>query len=81
MIAKQLPCLGDPRHRGLAHVDHCVLDIRVFQSILHKGHIGTRVEQMHCDRMAQRMKAPFRFRNPGPLPSCSSASSEARKPW
>ena len=29
MARKQLPCLGIPRHRGVAHVDHRVLDIPV----------------------------------------------------
>ena len=29
MARKQLPALSIPRHRGVAHVDHGVLDIRV----------------------------------------------------
>ena len=66
MACKQLSCLSIPRRRGVAHVDHGGLDI-VPSTVLHKGHIGSCIQQTHCDRMAQRMKAPFGLRNSGPL--------------
>ena len=63
MTGKQLPRLGIAGDRGVAHVHHGVLDIRVAQSVLYKGDIGSCVEQMHRDRVAQRMKAPLGLRN------------------
>ena len=70
MARKQLSCLSIPRHCRVAHVDHGVLDIRVPSTVLHKGHIGSCIQQMHRDRVAQRMKAPFGLRNSSPLAVC-----------
>ena len=52
MAGKQLPCLGITGHRRVAHLDDGILDIGVAQPVLHERHIGTRVKQMHGDRVA-----------------------------
>ena len=62
MTGKELPCLGIAGHRGVPHVDHGVLDVGVPQPVLHEGHIGSGVQQMHRNRVAQRMKTPLGFR-------------------
>jgi hypothetical protein len=46
MARKQLRCLSIPRHHGIARVDHGVLDIRVPYTVLHKGHIGSRMRNV-----------------------------------
>src|SRR6266446_2015114 len=63
MAGKQLPCLGIAGDRGVAHVHHRVLDIGMPQPILHEGDIRASVQQMHGNRVAQRMKTPLGFRN------------------
>jgi hypothetical protein len=42
----------------------------LYLAVLHKGDLGPCVEQMHRDRVAQRMKAPFLRRDPCQLPLC-----------
>src|SRR5712691_4324031 len=63
MTGKQLSRLGIAGDRRIAHVHHRVLDIGVPQPVLYERHIGPRVEQMHRDRVAQRMKTPLGLRN------------------
>ena len=60
MAGAQLPCLGIACDRRVAHVHHRVLDISVPQPILHKRDIRASVQQMHHNRVAQRMKPRFR---------------------
>ena len=67
MAGEQLPCLGIACDRRVAHVHHRVLDISVPQPILHKRDIRTSVQQMHHNRVAQRMKPPLGLRNGGSL--------------
>jgi hypothetical protein len=62
MAGKQLPCLGIARDGGVAHVHHRVLDVGVPQPILHECHIRTGVQEMHRDRVTQRMKTPLGLR-------------------
>ena len=52
MIGKQLPRLGIAGDRSVAHVHHRVLDIGMPQPVLHERDIGSRVEQMHRNRVA-----------------------------
>ena len=59
MTGKQLPCLGIAGDRRVAHVHHRVLDVGVPQPILHECHIRTGVQEMHRNRMTQRMKPPL----------------------
>jgi hypothetical protein len=63
MTGKQLPCLGIAGDRRVAHVHHRVLDVGVPQPILHECNIRTGVQEMHCDRVTQRMKTPLGLRN------------------
>ena len=57
MTGKQLPCLGITGHRGIAHVHHRVLDIRMPQPVLHERDIRAGVQQMHRNRVAQRTRS------------------------
>jgi hypothetical protein len=61
VTSKELARLGITGDRGVPHRDDGVLDIGVAQPVLHERHIRPRVEQMHGDRMAQRMKTPLCF--------------------
>src|SRR5215470_16748516 len=63
MTGKQLPCLGIAGDRGVAHVHHRVLDISVSQPVLHKSDIRASVQQVHRNRVTQRMKTPLGLRN------------------
>src|SRR5215831_18308294 len=63
MTGKQLPCLGIAGDGGVAHVHHRVLDISVSQPVLHKSDIRASVQQVHRNRVAQRMKTPLGLRN------------------
>ena len=63
MTGKQLPCLRIASDRRVAHVYHRVLDIGMPQPVLHERDIGTRVEEMHRNRVAQGMKTSLRFRD------------------
>ena len=63
VAGKELPCLGIAGDRGVAHVHHCVLDIGVPQPVLYKGDIRAGVQEMHRNRVAQRMKTPLGLRN------------------
>jgi hypothetical protein len=62
MTGKQLSCLGIAGNRRVAHVHHRVLDVGVPQPILHECHIRTGVQEMHRDRVTQRMKTPLGLR-------------------
>ena len=53
--------LGIPGGGRIAHIDHSILDVGMPQSILDEGHVGPRVQEMHRNRVAERMKAPFGF--------------------
>src|SRR5215471_6171905 len=64
MTGKELPCLGIARDGSVSHVHHGVLDIGMPQPVLHKGDICAGVQEMHRNRVAQRMKTPLGFRNP-----------------
>jgi hypothetical protein len=66
MTGKQLPRLGIPGDRRIPHIDDGVLDIGMAQPVLHERHVGPRVEQMHRNRVAQRMKPPLGLRNVQP---------------
>jgi hypothetical protein len=59
MTGKELPCLGIAGDCRVAHVHHCILDIGVPQPVLYKGDIRAGVQQMHRNRVAQRMKPPL----------------------
>ena len=59
MTGKRLPRLGIAGDRGVAHVHHRVLDIGVPQPVLHECDIRAGVQQMHRNRVAQRMKPPL----------------------
>jgi hypothetical protein len=55
MTGKELPCLGIAGDRGVAHVHHGVLDIGVAQPVLHERDIRAGVQQMHRNRVAERL--------------------------
>jgi hypothetical protein len=55
MTGKELPCLGIAGDRGVAHVHHGVLDIGVAQPVLHERDIRAGVQQMHNNRVAERL--------------------------
>jgi hypothetical protein len=55
MTGKQQPCLRIPGDRRVLHIDDGILNIGVAQPVLHERHIGARVEQMHRNRVAERI--------------------------
>jgi hypothetical protein len=63
MTGKQLSRLGIAGDRRVAHVHHRVLDVSVPQPILYECNIRTDVQEMHGNRVTQRMKPPLGFRN------------------
>ena len=55
MTGKELPCLGIAGDRSVAHVHHGVLDIGVPQPVLHKGDIRAGVQEVHRNRVPERL--------------------------
>jgi hypothetical protein len=52
MTGKQLPREDIVGDRGGAHVHYCVLDSGLSSLVLHEGHIGSRIQEMHCNDVA-----------------------------
>ena len=63
MTGKELPRVGIAGHGGIPHINDGVLDVGMPQPVLDEGDIRAGVQQMHRNRVAQRMKTPLGFRN------------------
>lgn len=75
MTAKQLAALGIAGDCSVAPVHQRVLDIGVSQPVLHEADIGSGVQHMHRNRVAQRMKPPLGLREVHMLTEVTSPSS------